>query len=149
MTAPRLGNSLCSVVKLINLDHVAIAVNDLDAAVAAYEARYQVDPLYREVISSQGVEEAMIPVGGSFIQLLQPLGPDTPVGRFLAGSGEGLHHVAYAVASIEAALEHLASEGAHMVDETPRAGGRGTRVAFVHPRDLAGTLIEIVEYPDE
>ena len=135
--------------KLINLDHVAIAVNDLDAAVAAYEARYRVEPLYREVVSSQGVEEAMIPVGGSFIQLVQPLGPDTTVGRFLAESGEGLHHVAYAVASIEAALEHLAADGAHMVDETPRAGGRGTRIAFVHPRDLAGTLIEIVEYPND
>ena len=135
--------------KLINLDHVAIAVNDLDAAVAAYGARYRVEPLYREVVSSQGVEEAMIPAGGSFIQLLRPLGPDTPVGRFLAKSGEGLHHVAYAVASIEAALEHLAAEGARLVDETPRPGGRGTRVAFVHPHDLAGTLIEILEYPDE
>ena len=135
--------------KLINLDHVAIAVEDLDAAVAAYKARYRVDPLYREVVSSQGVEEAMIPVGGSFIQLLEPLGPDTPVGRFIEKRGEGLHHVAYAVASIEASLEHLAAEGAMLVDETPHAGGRGTRVAFVHPLDLAGTLIEIVEYPDD
>ena len=136
------------VVKLINLDHVAIAVEDLDQAIAAYWARYRVTPLYREVVEEQGVEEAMIPVGGSFIQLVTPLGPETPVGRFLASNGEGLHHVAYAVASIEAALEHLAAEGARLVDETPRVGGRGARIAFVHPGDLAGTLIELMEYAD-
>ncbi len=135
--------------KLINLDHVAIAVDDLDGAIAAYRARYRVTPLYREVVEEQGVEEAMIPVGGSFIQLLGPLGAETPVGRFLASNGEGLHHVAYTVASIEAALEHLAAEGARLVDETPRVGGRGARIAFVHPGDLAGTLIELVEYADE
>jgi methylmalonyl-CoA/ethylmalonyl-CoA epimerase len=136
-------------VKLINLDHVAIAVHDLDAAVAEYQKRYRVSPLYREIVDEQGVDEAMLPVGGSFIQLLQPLGVDTPVGRFLAANGEGLHHVAFAVASIEAALEHLASVGSHLVDETPRAGARGTQIAFVHPRDLSGTLIELVEYGDE
>lgn len=87
----------------------------------------------------------MIPVGGSFIQLLQPLADDTPVGRFLARHGEGLHHVAYAVADIEAALEHLRSVGAELVDETPRIGGRGARIAFVHPADMAGTLVELVE----
>jgi methylmalonyl-CoA/ethylmalonyl-CoA epimerase len=136
-------------VKLINLDHVAIAVHDLDAAVAEYQKRYRVSPLYREIVDEQGVDEAMLPVGGSFIQLLQPLGVDTPVGRFLAANGEGLHHVAFAVASIEAALEHLASVGSHLVDETPRAGARGSQIAFVHPRDLSGTLIELVEYGDE
>lgn len=87
----------------------------------------------------------MIPVGGSFIQLLQPLADDTPVGKFLARHGEGLHHVAYAVADIEAALEHLRSVGAKLVDETPRIGGRGARIAFVHPADMAGTLVELVE----
>lgn len=134
--------------KLLNLDHVAIAVADLDAAIAGYRDRYQVEPLYREKVESQGVEEAMIPVGGSFIQLLEPLGPETPVGRFLSKNGEGLHHVAYAVASIEAALEHLVSRGARLVDESPRIGGRGARIAFVHPGDLTGTLIELVELND-
>jgi len=132
-------------VKLLNLDHVAIAVHDLDAAVEAHRRRYGVEPLYREVVESQGVEEVMIPVGGSFIQLLQPLADDTPVGKFLARHGEGLHHVAYAVADIEAALEHLRSVGAKLVDETPRIGGRGARIAFVHPADMAGTLVELVE----
>ncbi|HEX9863864.1 MAG TPA: methylmalonyl-CoA epimerase [Acidimicrobiia bacterium] len=134
--------------KLLNLDHVAIAVNDLDDALAGYRERYRVEPLYRETVESQGVEEAMIPVGGSFVQLLEPLGPDTPVGRFLDKNGEGLHHVAFAVASIDDALDHLKEEGARLVDETARHGGRGTRIAFVHPGDLAGTLIELVELPD-
>lgn len=135
--------------KLINLDHVAIAVENLDSALEAYRGRYRVEPIYREVIESQGVEEAMIPVGGSFIQLLQPLSPETPVGRFLSNRGEGLHHVAYAVVSIEAALEHLVSEGARLVDNEPRVGGRGTRIAFVHPADVGGTLIELVELSDD
>lgn len=135
--------------KLLNLDHVAIAVADLDAAIDGYRNRYDVEPLYRETVESQGVEEAMIPVGGSFIQLLQPLGPETPVGRFVSKNGEGLHHVAYAVASIEASLAHLAAQGARLVDSEPRLGGRGTRIAFVHPGDLAGTLIELVELSDE
>lgn len=135
--------------KLLNLDHVAIAVADLDAAIDGYRNRYDVEPLYRETVESQGVEEAMIPVGGSFIQLLQPLGPETPVGRFVSKNGEGLHHVAYAVASIEASLAHLAAQGARLVDSEPRLGSRGTRIAFVHPGDLAGTLIELVELSDE
>ena len=134
--------------KLLNLDHVAIAVEDLDDAIDGYRSRYNVEPLYREVIEDQGVEEAMIPVGGSFVQLLQPLGPETPVGLFLSKSGEGLHHIAFVVASIEAALEHLANQGAQLVDTEPRPGGRGTRIAFVHPADLGGTLIELVELSD-
>lgn len=134
--------------KLLNLDHVAIAVESLDRALEGYRSRYRVEPLYRERVDDQGVEEAMIPVGGSFVQLLEPLGPETPVGRFLAKHGEGLHHVAYAVSSIEAALEHLKETGARLVDETPRVGGRGARIAFVHPADLAGTLIELVELDD-
>jgi methylmalonyl-CoA/ethylmalonyl-CoA epimerase len=136
-------------VKLLNLDHVAIAVEDLDAAIEGYRNRYRVEPLYRETVQSQGVEEAMIPVGGSFVQLLEPLGPETPVGKFLSKHGEGLHHVAYAVASIEAALEHLAATGARLIDTEPRPGGRGARIAFVHPADLAGTLIELVELSDD
>lgn len=134
-------------VKLLNLDHVAIAVHDLDASLDGYRSRYRVEPLYREVVDAQGVEEAMIPVGGSFIQLLRPLAAETPVGRFLESRGEGLHHVAFAVASIDIALEHLRDEGARLVDEAARPGGRGTRIAFVHPVDLTGTLIELVELP--
>ena len=133
--------------KLLNLDHVGIAVADLDAALDGYRERYGVEPLYREVVEAQGVEEAMIPIGGSFVQLLQPLAPDTPVGRFLENRGEGLHHVAFMVASIEIALAHLRDEGARLVDEEPRTGGRGARIAFVHPADLGGTLIELVELP--
>ena len=135
--------------KLINLDHIAIAVGDIDGAIAGYRDRYGVEPLYRETVESQGVEEAMIPIGGSFLQLLQPLGAETPVGRFLAANGEGLHHVAYAVADIDAALAHLATQGARLIDTAPRQGGRGTRIAFVHPKDLAGTLVELVELSDE
>ncbi len=135
--------------KLINLDHIAIAVNDLDTAVAGYRSRYGVEPMHREVVASQGVEEAMIPVGGSFVQLLMPLAAGTPVGRFLAAKGEGLHHVAYAVVDIEAALDHLRAEGARLIDDQPRVGGRGARIAFVHPADLAGTLIELVEHSGE
>jgi len=134
-------------VKLLNLDHVGIAVHDLEVALDGYRNRYNVEPLYREVVEAQGVEEAMIPVGGSFVQLLQPLGADTPVGRFLENKGEGLHHIAFAVASIDIALEHLREEGARLVDEVARPGGRDTRIAFVHPADLAGTLFELVEMP--
>ena len=136
-------------IKLLNLDHVGIAVHDLDHALDEYREKYGITPLYRETIASQGVEEAMIPLGGSFIQLLQPLGPDTPVGRFLAKQGEGVHHLGWAVANINAALEHLKAQGARLVDSEPRPGGGGTRIAFVHPRDLAGTLIELVESPDD
>jgi methylmalonyl-CoA/ethylmalonyl-CoA epimerase len=135
-------------VKLLNLDHVAIAVRDLDAAISGYRDRYRIEPVYREVVEDQGVEEAMLPVGGSFVQLLMPLGSDTPVGRFMEENGEGLHHVAFAVSSIEDALEHLSAQGAQLVDDTPRRGGRGHRIAFVHPGDLGGTLIELVELHD-
>jgi methylmalonyl-CoA/ethylmalonyl-CoA epimerase len=134
--------------KLLNLDHVAIAVEDLDSTIAGYQSRYGVEPLHRERVESQGVEEAMIPVGGSFVQLLQPLTAESPVGRFLAKHGEGLHHVAYAVPDITAALSHLEAEGARLIDREPRAGGRGAKIAFVHPADLAGTLIELVELSD-
>ena len=131
--------------KLLNLDHVAIAVNDLDLAIEGYRERYGVEPLHREVVEEQGVEEAMIPVGGSFVQLLQPLAAESPVGRFLEQNGEGLHHIAYAVTNLEAALSHLRETGARLIDEEPRVGGRGAKIAFVHPKDLTGTLIELVE----
>jgi len=132
-------------VLLLNLDHVAVAVADLDAAIDRFGTLYRSAPLYREVVEDQGVEEAMIPLGGSHLQLLAPLGPDTPVGRFLERHGEGLHHVAYAVPDIEAALAHLAAEGAELIDREPRMGGGGRRVGFVHPRSGNGVLVELVE----
>jgi methylmalonyl-CoA/ethylmalonyl-CoA epimerase len=132
-----------------NLDHIGIAVRDLDQALDGYRARYGLEAIHREVVSAQGVEEAMLPVGGANLQLVQPLGPDTPVGRFLDSRGEGLHHLAFAVLDLEAALEHLNAEGARLIDSVPRPGSRGTRIAFIHPRDLSGSLIELVEYPLE
>jgi methylmalonyl-CoA/ethylmalonyl-CoA epimerase len=134
--------------KLYNLDHVGIAVKDLDAAIEGYLDRYGVEPIHRQVVAEQGVEEAMIPVGGSFVQLLGALSSDSPVGRFLDRNGEGLHHVAYAVLDIEEALAHLMARGARLIDENPRIGGSGSRIAFVHPSDLGGTLIELVEHSD-
>lgn len=128
-----------------NLDHVALAVRDLDAALADYQKLFGAEPMYREVVEEQGVEEAMIAVGGSFIQLLQPLTPTSPVGKFIEARGEGMHHIALAVADIDAALAHLKAEGSRLVDEQPRIGGRGARIAFVHPKAFAGTLVELVE----
>ena len=130
---------------LLNIDHVAIAVNDLDDALDRHRRLFGADALTREVVEDQGVEEAMVMVGGSAVQLIAPLRPDTPVGRFLAKRGEGLHHVAYAVADLEAAIEHLAAEGADLIDREPRIGGGGRRIAFLHPRAFGGTLIELVE----
>jgi methylmalonyl-CoA/ethylmalonyl-CoA epimerase len=130
---------------LINLDHVGIAVQDLEAALDEYCRQYRVEPGHREVVESQGVEEAMIAIGGSRIQLLAPLSADSPVGRFLESRGEGLHHVAFAVADIEAALDHLRAEGVQLIDDEPRIGGGGHRIAFVHPKAMSGTLIELVE----
>lgn len=132
----------------LNIHHVALAVSDLDAAVADHERLFGVAPAWREVVEEQGVEEAMIPLGGSYLQLLRPLSADTPVGRFLERRGPGLHHVAYAVADIEAALAHLESEGVELIDRVPRRGGGGARIAFVHPRAFAGTLVELVEIDD-
>lgn len=130
---------------LINLDHVAFAVRDLDEALQRYERLFKASPVSREIVAEQGVEEAMIPIGGSFVQLLRPLGPDTPVGRFLERRGEGLHHVAYAVPDIESALSHLEAEGADLTDSEPRKGGGGARIAFVHPGSCNGVLTELVE----
>ena len=131
--------------KAFNLDHVAIAVSDLDEALEEFKELFGIEPLSREVVAEQGVEEAMLPVGGSFLQLLQPLSSSSPVARFLQKQGEGLHHIAIAVTSIDDALAHLKARGARLVDEQPRTGGGGHRIAFVHPATLAGTLIELVE----
>ncbi len=128
-----------------NIHHVAIAVPDLDEAIAGFRDLYNVEPVSREVIESQGVEEAMIAIGGSHIQLLRPLTEDSPVGRFLDTHGQGMHHIAFAVPDIVAALDHLSAQGARLIDAEPRIGGGGHLIAFVHPRETAGTLIELVE----
>ena len=128
-----------------NIHHIAIAVEDLDSAIAGYESLYNITPMSREIVEDQGVSEAMLAVGGSYIQLLEPLTPESPVGRFLSQNGEGMHHIAFAVNDIEAALAHLRNEGATLIDETPRIGGGGHRIAFVHPKELAGTLVELIE----
>lgn len=129
----------------INLHHTAIAVRDLDATLASLARLYGVEPISREVVPDQGVEEAMVPLGGSYLQVLQALGPETPVGRFMEKRGEGLHHLAIQVADIDQALTHLEAQGAHLIDREPRIGGGGHRMAFVHPRETGGTLIELVE----
>lgn len=131
-----------------NIHHVAIAVEDLDASIAAFAEKYNLDVLTREVIQEQGVEEAMIALGGSHIQLIQPLDAMSPVGRFLSRNGEGMHHIAFAVVNIEEALNHLKTIGVELIDESPRIGGGGHKIAFVHPKDLAGTLFELVEIHD-
>jgi methylmalonyl-CoA/ethylmalonyl-CoA epimerase len=127
------------------IDHVGIAVEDLDAAIALYEEQYEMELVHRETVSEQGVEAVLLDVGDGHIELLAPLGPDTPVGKFIAKNGAGMHHVAYAVDDIEAALEKVAAAGIRRIDETPRIGIRESRVAFLHPRSTGGVLTEIVE----
>ena len=128
-----------------NIHHVAIAVNDLDASIASFADKYNLEVLSRERIEEQGVDEVMIAVGGSHLQLIQPLDAMSPVGRFLSRNGEGMHHIAFAVVDIEEALNHLKTMGVELIDESPRIGGGGHKIAFVHPNDLAGTLFELVE----
>jgi methylmalonyl-CoA/ethylmalonyl-CoA epimerase len=127
------------------VDHVGIAVRDLDAAIAFYEHAFGVALSHRERVEEQGVEEAMFRVGESWIQLLQPLGDDTPVGKFLAKKGEGIHHVGYGVSDLRKVLEHLKAEGVTLIDAEPRAGSRGSQVAFVHPKGTGGVLVELVQ----
>lgn len=131
-----------------NIHHVAIAVFDLDAAIESFRVQYGFEVLSRETVAEQGVEEAMIAVGGSHIQLLAPLDEMSPVGRFLSRNGEGMHHIAFAVTNLEAALDHMKKLDIRLVDDTPRLGGGGHRIAFVHPSALAGTLFELVEVTD-
>jgi methylmalonyl-CoA epimerase len=130
---------------LTEIDHVGIAVEDLDAAVEHYRRTLRVEPSHRERVESQGVDEVLFAVGASSIQLLGALGPDTPVGRFLRTRGPGVHHVAYRVDDLPAALEHLRAQGIRLIDEAPRAGSRGTRIAFVHPGAMGGVLVELVQ----
>ena len=130
---------------LTDLDHVGIAVADLPAAVELYRTSFAIEPVHREVVADQGVEEVLFAVGSSYIQLLGALGPQTPVGRFVAAKGPGLHHVAYRVRDIAVALDRLRASGARLVDETPRPGSRGTTIAFVHPKSFGGVLVELVQ----
>ena len=137
---------------LTRIDHVGIACRDLDAAIARYEATFGLQVVSLEVNEEQGVREAMLAVGEvlrpGYVQLLEPLGPDTPVGRFLSRRGEGLHHVGYGVADIGQALEGIGVRGVRLLDERPRHGSMGASIAFLHPADLGGVLTELVQAAD-
>jgi len=130
---------------LTEIDHVAIAVNDLEAAIDYYRNAYGVEVEHREVVERDGVEEALLKVADSYIQLLTPVRDDSPVAKFLERKGEGLHHVGYRVDSCADALARVKAEGFQVIDDVPRPGSRGTTVAFVHPKTAFGTLIELVE----
>lgn len=127
------------------IDHIGVAVEDLDAAIALYETTYAMTLVHRETVTEQGVEAVLLDVGENHVELLAPLGPDTPVGKFLAKKGPGLHHVAYQVTDIDATLASLKEQGLRLIDETPRVGIRSSRVAFLHPAASGGVLTEIVE----
>ncbi|HEV3368023.1 MAG TPA: methylmalonyl-CoA epimerase [Acidimicrobiales bacterium] len=127
------------------IDHVAIAVNDLEAAIAWYGDVFGATVAHRERVESDGVEEALLAVADSFIQLLTPTRDDSPVAKYLANKGEGLHHVGYRVADCAQALQSVKDAGGRVIDEAPRPGSRGTTVAFVHPKTSFGTLIELVQ----
>ncbi len=127
------------------IDHVGVAVDDLDGALALYQGTFGMPVAHRETVSEQGVEAVLLDVGACHVELLRPLGPETPVGKFLERKGPGLHHVAYRVADIDAALEQLEGDGVALIDTEPRTGIRGSRVAFVHPKATGSVLTEIVE----
>jgi methylmalonyl-CoA/ethylmalonyl-CoA epimerase len=130
---------------LTHIDHVGIAVSDLDAAVQWYEEMFGATVAHRERIESDGVDEALLKVADGYIQLLQPFTDSSPLAKYMAREGEGLHHVGYRVADCDAVLESVKAKGARVVDEHPRTGSRGTTVAFLHPKTSFGTLIELVE----
>jgi methylmalonyl-CoA/ethylmalonyl-CoA epimerase len=137
---------------LTRIDHVGIACHDLDAAIARYESAFGLVVVSRERNEEQGVSEAMLrvagaPAGTSYVQLLQPLGPTTPVGRFLERRGEGVHHIGYGVADIAAALASVGASGVRLIDARPRHGSMGASIAFLHPKDLGGVLTELVQAP--
>jgi len=127
------------------IDHIGVAVEDLDAALALYGESFEMELAHRETVESQGVEAVLLDVGEGHVELLRPLGPDTAVGKFIARSGPGLHHVAYAVDDIDATLPRLTAAGIRLIDEEPRVGIRDSRVAFLHPRSTGGVLTEIVQ----
>lgn len=140
-------------IALTRIDHVGIAVRDLDAAVDLYTSLFGLTIAGRETNEAQGVREAMLyvadaPGGASYVQLLEPLGPDTPVGRFLASRGEGVHHIGYGVADVAASLASLREQGVRLVDERPRHGSLGASIAFLHPKSVGGVLTELVQAAD-
>jgi methylmalonyl-CoA epimerase len=128
-----------------SIDHIGVATADLEAAIAVHRDTYGMPLVHRETVESQGVEAALLDVGDSHVELLSPLGDETPVGRFLARRGPGLHHVAYRVDDVAAALGELRTAGLRVIDDEPRAGIRGSRVAFLHPSAAAGVLTELVQ----
>jgi methylmalonyl-CoA epimerase len=127
------------------IDHVGVAVSDMDAALNLYRDALGLPLAHRETVEEQGVDAALLDVGDGHVELLAPLGPETPVGKYLAKRGPGLHHVAYAVDDIESELSRLRDAGLRLIDETPRVGIRDSRVAFVHPAATGGVLTEIVQ----
>ncbi len=127
------------------IDHIGVAVSDLEAEIARYEATYGMALVHRETVAEQGVEAVLFDVGENHVELLAPLGDDTPVGKFLAKRGPGIHHVAYQVTDIQATLDTLRADGVRLIDETPRTGIRGSSVAFLHPAATGGVLTEIVQ----
>lgn len=127
------------------IDQIAIAVEDLDAALELWERAFGITASHREVVASDGVEEAMLDVGGVWIQLLQATRDDSPIAKYIDRNGPGLHHLGLGVSSVSEALDHLRDEGVQLIDEAPRPGGSGHTVAFVHPRGTNGVLVELVE----
>ena len=127
------------------IDPIGVAVEDLDAALALYERDYAMTLVHRETVTEQGVEAVLLDVGENHVELLAPIGPDTPVAKFLAKKGPGMHHVAYQVDDIDSALAALKEAGLRLIDETPRTGIRASRVAFLHPATAGGVLTEIVQ----
>ncbi len=130
------------------IDHIGVATNDLEASLALYGGSFEMPLAHRETVEDQGVEAVLLDVGPCHVELLAPLGPDTPVGKFLERKGPGLHHVAYRVFDIEATLAGLKERGIELIDEEPRTGIRDSRVAFLHPRASGGVLTEIVQPAD-
>ena len=130
---------------LTEIDHVAIAVHDLEAAISYYQRAFGATVDHREVVESDGVEEALLKVAESYIQLLTPTRPDSPIAKALEKRGEGLHHIGYRVANCADALAQMIAAGATPLDKSPRPGSRGTTVAFIHPKGSFGTLIELVQ----
>jgi len=131
------------------IDHIGVATEDIEGAIALYGESLEMALAHRETIDSQGVEAVLFDVGDGHVELLRPLGPDTPVGRWMARNGPGLHHVAYAVADIDAAIVKVGKAGLRLIDEQPRQGIRGSRVVFLHPRSTGAVLTEIVEPTSE
>jgi methylmalonyl-CoA/ethylmalonyl-CoA epimerase len=130
---------------LTEIDHVAIAVDDLEAAVAYYRDTFGAEVEHREVVESDGVEEALLRVADSYVQLLTPTRDDSPVAKYLEKKGQGLHHIGYRVSDCAEALQSVKEQGHRVIDEAPRPGSRGTTVAFIHPKTAFGTLIELVQ----